>query len=351
MKPWVNRINKDIESFFAEPITKYVIIITSIVSILLIAQAWIDGTTTNGRFLSSADKQLAINFVEWFGVLYGFLLPTILVRVWEQFDEIDNVLDREADSIKSLMGDLLLLDPKYEPFKKKVLCSLFEYSKNVVRFIDGKIPLAREKKNGDQILKKIRGYYIGVFRKKDVEIEGSDVLKNELLTQLNNIIDYRGDRISLSTKRLFESLNFIAVITSIIWLVPFYFLHFQNQQSGKELQLGMFGWLLVIFVTFLIIIILSIIDDLDKPFDGFWRVNISSWYDLVIDIKSEYKKTLSDDTDLQRAKKKKPTRKKIKLTESISSRSSVQPQIDVLITKNQEKSTNPQEAQPLKDEQ
>jgi hypothetical protein len=48
------------------------------------------------------------------------LLPTILVRVWEQFDEIDNVLDREADAVKSLVGDLMLLDEQYEAFRDHV---------------------------------------------------------------------------------------------------------------------------------------------------------------------------------------------------------------------------------------
>lgn len=336
MRSWIDRINKATESFFAEPITKYVIIITSIISTLLIAQAWIDGTTTNGRFLSSADKQLAISFVEWFGVLYGFLLPTILVRVWEQFDEIDNVLDREADAVEILVGDLQFLDEQYDDFKKKVLCSLEKYSSNVVRFVNREITTECEKQEGDVILKEIRAHYMDVFRKRGTRTDESNVLKDELLTQLNNIIDYRGDRISLSTQRLFESLNFIAVVTSIIWLVPFYFLYFQNPQTGEELHLGMFGWLLVIFVTFLIIIILSIIDDLDKPFDGFWRVNISSWDDLVIDIKSEYEKLQGTENV-----SKEETHPQ-KQSESAPSTPSALPQIEVSINKDQDKPIAPQ---------
>jgi hypothetical protein len=158
----------------------------------------------------------------------------------------------------------------------------------VVRFVDKKISYARENKTGEKLLKEIRGYYIDIFHTGDSKTQASEILREELLTQLNNLIDNRGDRISLSTQRLFESLNLIAVVTSILWLVPFYFLHFQGPQ-GQDLQLGIFGWLLVIFVTFLIIMILSIIDDLDKPFDGYWMVNIKSWEDLVGDIKAEYK--------------------------------------------------------------
>jgi len=284
-KKWMNGITQTINTIFAEPVTKYVVIITSIISILMITQALVDGNTEDGRFLSMADKQLAINFVEWFGVLYGFLLPTILVRVWEQFDEIDNVLDREADAVEILVGDLQFLDEQHDGFKEKVLSSLETYSTNVVRFVKREMSPESERQDGDDLLKQIRTHYMDVFRKRGAQSDESDVLKDELLHQLNNIIDHRGDRISLSTQRLFESLNFIAVITSIIWLVPFYFLYFQDPKTYNPLHLGMFGWLLVIFVTFLIIIILSIIDDLDKPFDGFWMVTISSWEDLVEDIK------------------------------------------------------------------
>ncbi len=286
---WTDRMRSAINDFFAEPVTKYVTIIIWIISILLIIQALVDGNDTNGRFLSSADKQLALSFIEWFGVVYGFLLPTILVRVWEQFDEIDNVLDREADAVKSLVGDLMLLDEQYEDFRDHVLDSLLRYSENVIEFVNKKISDIQEKESGEKILKDIRGDYINIFRKGSGEAQASEILQDELLTQLNNLIDYRGDRISLSTQRLFESLNFIAVVTSILWLVPFYFLYFQNPLTGEELHLGFFGWLLVICVTFLIIIILSIIDDLDQPFDGHWMVDIKSWEDLVVDIKAEYK--------------------------------------------------------------
>jgi hypothetical protein len=64
-----------------------------------------------------------------------------------------------------------------------------------------------------------------------------------------------------------------------VWLVPFYFLYY------PESSLGIFGWLLVIAVTFLVIMILTIIDDLDNPFDGNWMVNINSWKKIIVDIK------------------------------------------------------------------
>ena len=106
---------------------------------------------------------------------------------------------------------------------------------------------------------------------------------SELLHELNAIIDLRGDRISLSSERLYESLRLLSIITSIVWLIPFYYLYYTDN-SGGDLSLGIFGWILVVAVTFLVIIILTIIDDLDNPFDGYWTINISSWDKLIVDI-------------------------------------------------------------------
>ena len=289
------QLRQAVRNFFSEPITQYTIIITFVVVLLAMLQVLFEIMTRSAWnvpvFLSEADKQLVMNFVEWFGVLYGFLLPTILVRVWEQFDEIDNTLDREADAVKILMGDLLLLHSEYTEFSLRVLRSLQEYSQGVLDFINGTKNNADEIRDGNELLVNIRKHYLGVFHHTGKTKE-SDVLIDELLTQLNTLIDNRGDRISLSTQRLFQSLRFLALVTSIVWLVPFYFLYFQDQTSHEYLRLGLFGWFLVISVTFLVIIILTIIDDLDKPFDGFWMVNKESWVNLVADLGRETKPEL-----------------------------------------------------------
>jgi hypothetical protein len=305
-------------SLSREPITRYIIIIVSSISILLITETIYDGlipaNSSRIRFLSDADKLLVINFVEWFGVLYGFLLPTILVRVWEQFDKIDNTFDKEADAIKILIGDLSLLQSHHNEFSSKVLRLLQEYAENVLGFISGNLLQDLELEKGKKTLAEVRKLYLEVFHQAPGGNKENDVLIDELLAQLNNIIDHRGDRVSLSTQRLFESLNFIAVITSIVWLVPLYFLYFQDNK-GNDLQLGIFGWLLVVAVTFLVIIILTIIEDLDNPFDGYWRVNISSWKNLVSDIGDEINnlqriKIEINDVGEKKTRKRKPKQQK-----------------------------------------
>jgi len=287
----IRTVKDNIISIFSKPITQYTILIIFFIALLVIIQVIFETLAKSGKhvpeFLSAADKLLVINFIEWFGVLYGFLLPTILVRVWELFDDIDNTLDREANAVKILTRDLLLLDPRFNKFSIRVLISLQRYSQNVLDFINEKEDEDEEKKTGDEILVNIRKLYLEVFHQGIGRPKESDILIDELLTQLNALMANRGERISLSTQRLFQSLKFLAVVTSIVWLVPFYFLYFQDPKTFNYIKLGLFGWILVVSVTFLVIVILTIIDDLDNPFDGFWMVNIDSWKDLVIDIERQ----------------------------------------------------------------
>ncbi|HLP81679.1 MAG TPA: DUF4239 domain-containing protein [Nitrosomonas sp.] len=278
---------------FKEPVTRYIAYITSAISLLVIAESVYNSffpiAAARTPFLSPADKQLAREFIEWFGVLYGFLLPQILVRVWEQFDEIDNLFDSEADAIKILAEDLALMLSDFSETRTKILKKLKQYAEHVCehhadesKFATPTAEGESKKDIGANYLKEIRNLYREIIHPTGSQFEVHPLI-SELLRELNSIIDLRGDRISRSSERLYESLRLLSIITSIIWLIPFYYLYYTDN-AGGNLPLGLFGWLLVIAVTFLVIIILTIIDDLDNPFDGYWKINISSWEKLIRDI-------------------------------------------------------------------
>ena len=74
----------------------------------------------------------ASNFIEWFGILYGILLPLILVRVWEQLDDIDREFDKEADAVRLLYEDISYLPASTKPFAKKTALLLRKYVAHVI---------------------------------------------------------------------------------------------------------------------------------------------------------------------------------------------------------------------------
>jgi hypothetical protein len=291
---WADKTSRMLGTFFAEPMTKYVVIFTTTISIIIVAQVFFDSNEKDGYFLSLADKQFTKNFVEWFGILLGIVLATVLDKVWDQFSAINNAINIEANATKSLVDELMLLDAEYDDVKIQTLYSLSMYSKYVLYLINGKIPISRESEAGTQILDEIRAHLIKNLLGDTKLRQGSDILKNELLTQLNNIFAARSNRISLLSVRIFDNLSFLSILASFIWLIPFYFLYFPDPQTGEDLQLGIFGWLLIVSVTFFIITLLSLIEDLGNPFNGVCRVDKLVWEKIVATTKEDNKEHLGN---------------------------------------------------------
>lgn len=234
----------------------------------------------NVEYLPSGSLPFVSNFIEWFGVLYGFLLPLMLVRVWQQFDQIDREFDREADTIRILYEDVLLFRKEDSLFKGKFLNSLLNYVNHVME--NYQVEAVNESKarlDGDLFLRSVRNEFFELIHSDVMTAKESEILSSELLHQLNEVIDVRGDRIALSNQRLFESLQFVSLITSIIFVVPFYFVKFHQPPYGFLDSFLVFG------VIFLVIFIMSTIEDLDEPFYGSWKIGLQSWNRLYTEMK------------------------------------------------------------------
>jgi len=282
-----SRVLTGIREFLTEPLTGYSLIVALSISVFIVLKVlypeFVSWTSSKGItwfydyfpvFTTSDDKDFSRGFVEWFGVFYGFLLPLFLVRAWEQLDRADRQFDREADAIKVLLEDILLLDNHFLELKRVMVAELKKYIEHVFTYykLEHIKSHSERRSRGNEILQGIRKNYrdliYGGGGKKASMLEP---VTTELLNRLNDAIDTRGDRISIFGQRLFQSLKLVAIITSVIWLIPFYFLDFQS---------GLYGSILKFAITFLIIFVLSIIHDLDEPFSGTWKVSMTSWIDV-----------------------------------------------------------------------
>lgn len=231
-----------------------------------------------GSFVAVEDYTFYLNFIGYISVLLGFFLPIILLRVWEQFDAIDREFDREAEAVTIFFEDVLLLDNQnFGSFKARILNLLLAYTQHVrVQYKHEHEGLNLLRK-GNEILSIVRSEFKNIIYsgggKSHQRLES---ILNELIYQLNLVIEIRKSRISLSRKRLFASLKFILIITSVVWIMPFYVISY----------VGVFAYLLVFILTFLVIFILTVIDDLDDPFNGTWSIFIDSWKELSVEIQS-----------------------------------------------------------------
>lgn len=277
-------------SFRSDPWVKYAIIMvglyaifyyvrihyTEIVSVPIIARLKI--LESYPAFMTNDDIELNKSFVEWFGVLYGFLLPLILIKVWEQFETLERNFDKEADSVRAFAEDVMLLPNDMKDKKVKMLFIAKKYAEHIQdHYIQEGSKETDSKKGGDEIINKLRTELSTFFNSKK-NLPNLAPLLSHLLNQLNTIIDVRGDRISNSKQRLFSGLRWVAGLASFVWLIPFYFL---------DLELGLYGDGLVLAVTILIVYVLHKIEDLDEPFYRKWRLEKSVWKNLEDHIQSQ----------------------------------------------------------------
>ncbi len=227
------------------------------------------------------DSTFAANFIEWFGVLYSILLPLILVRVWEQLDDIDREFDREADVVRIFFEDLSFFSGENEFVKKKLSVLLREYVRHVTKNYPREVKSAGNARIiGDKILIKIRKQLREIISSDMMEDKNTEFLVKELFQRLNEVVDIRGDRIGYASQRLFEMFRFVALIVSIIFIIPFYVVGFTIHTSALD-------YLLIIAVTFLVIFVYMIIDDFDEPFGGTWKIDDESWRQLRLDMVCE----------------------------------------------------------------
>jgi hypothetical protein len=219
---------------------------------------------------NTTDYENVKQFIEWFGVPYGLLLALVLVNVWTQFDTTNRAFDREADAVSAFYDTSLLISNR--EVRKQLHKSIREYVEHVNACYFKEYMIGEIKTSGDAYLNKIRKLTGRLIKGKE-----NDVLTGELLQLINELTDDRGDRLSYSKQRMPKPVLILAFVASFLWLTPFFILGFTNTLAGIVFIGG---------VSFIVVSILLIVNDLDNPFTGTWCINLDSWNELLIKLKN-----------------------------------------------------------------
>lgn len=232
--------------------------------------------------VSAEDQAIVRGFIEWFGTAYSLFLALVLVNVWNQFETVDREFDRELDAVATLYEmtnftqnavranrtlATLLSAPgtpgSFDSIHKRII----EYVEHVItnHQVEHRVPL--QYRIGEMILENIG---------KDISLLANNKriaapLITEMFKSLNQSIDIRGDRISHSKERTRDTVKLVAVVSSVVWLLSFFGLVITDPTISIVLIGG---------VSFVILMVLIIILDLDNPFDGTWKVDLDNWQDF-----------------------------------------------------------------------
>lgn len=227
-------------------------------------------------YFSSADLQadgdILGSYLQVVGGIYAVVIGFVIFVVWGQFTESESVLEREVAALSNILRLESCLEDSLEGTKQHGLLAPYveNYAKALMRE-------ARHSVQPDKSTNKSHLAYlemVNTIRTLPANTPKAAALFTEILRQLENFTVIRNYRIILLSRRIPWILWDMLVFASIIMVVPFFFLNVQNP---------LIDHLIVGSTTAAVTFLLSVVHDLDDPFEGVFNVDFGVFKRLLSD--------------------------------------------------------------------
>jgi hypothetical protein len=201
-----------------------------------------------------------------FGVLtliYSLLIAFVIVAVWENYEDLNRTIEREADNLNTVVTHSNMLPDSLrmpvviaiKGYCRKVVDEEWESPEDKVRFRQSALVGLR------QLLFKV-----------EVNSKAQQHLFNLLDERLSDITNLRRERLSHTRSYVPHLVWTILIISSIMIITFSYFLHVESEQL-KKIFLS-FLWALIGMSLFLVYM-------LDHPFIGSSQVSKEPYEDII----------------------------------------------------------------------
>jgi hypothetical protein len=192
------------------------------------------------------------------GGLYSIVVAFLIYVVWEQFNRVQVGMGTEASALEDL-----------------IRIAAFLSERNNVLSVQGAVRQYMEATAGDEAPRLAMGNTSELAEERfdsmcqavrgiEVNDPKDQVIYGELLRALTRVNDARDDRLSVSTTRIPPTLWSLVVFASCVLFAGFLVLGIQSFVLSVGISATVAGTL-----AFL----LSVIQDMDNPFDGVWNVS------------------------------------------------------------------------------
>jgi RecG-like helicase len=213
------------------------------------------------------------SFLVVFGTLYGIMTAFIVVEVWSQFNKASHLFLQEAEDLEKLYRIAFT-------FKDNVLN---DKMKQVITNY-GKILIASEFKHlvvGQKHDSEEKAFRQITHVIKDIEFEDDrkQVIFDHIVKHYGDLAQTRIERMHQSTLRLPMPLKLFFYGSTIMVLLTFIFLPFAN------IAYALFS---SACLTFMLAMITQIIEGLDNPFVGFWKLTPKPFEEALLHIEGSY---------------------------------------------------------------
>lgn len=195
--------------------------------------------------------------VSFLGTIYTLIAAFTIVEVWGQFNNVSNLLSKEAKALTSIWNYVdYLNDAKLDKNMKNALTSYIQAT------------IANEHADAAKGIRSLHpsDQLLGIFHVLD-SVSFNDkrdaAVFPLLVTAYEELSSIRSERIDASVTRLPSLLKFFFYTLTVLLMIGFIIIGFNN------LAIFIFA---VIAASFITSVTYQIIFDLDNPFDGEWNI-------------------------------------------------------------------------------
>jgi len=203
--------------------------------------------------------------LEIIGTLYSVLYAFATYVVWGQFTAVESEIFKEAAALL----DLVLFSGRWkEPAREPVLQAVRMYARAVIE------TEWKALSQGDPTEKTDRLFAGIVSAVTEVKPEDDDqrTLYGRLLDIADQASVHRGERLSLSVKRIPRTLLLLVTLTALAIVFLLFLYAFRST---------LLGLISLAVITLLLWLTYFVITDLDNPFTGTWNVSSAPFEQLL----------------------------------------------------------------------
>lgn len=212
-------------------------------------------------------------FVTVFGTLYGIMSAFIVFEVWAQYNKTSTLVDQEALGLERLFRlTLYFRDKKLTKQMKEVI---EHYAAIVIRDNFQKLGSGTRNEEASRAFRKIAA----VIRDIPFDDDHDAIVYDHLIDHYGALSETRTERIAHCLMRLPYLLRFFLYTTSGAAITVFIVMPFVNVW---------YHGFVVGVITFVIAMLLQLVEDLDNPFKGNWNINTDPFKRALGHIEKDY---------------------------------------------------------------
>jgi len=194
-------------------------------------------------------------------VVYAFATYVI----WGQFTSVENEIRKESGALKDL---LVFSNRLKEAVREPMVRAVKIYARAVVETEWSALSNNEKTEKTDRLFHDVISSVIHVRPEDDTE----RIIYERLLDIANQASAHRDERLSLSAKRMPQTLFLFVTLTASTILFLLFFYPFRNPVLGA---------VSVAITTMLLFFAHFVLTDLDNPFEGTWNVGSEPFGELV----------------------------------------------------------------------